>query len=187
MAAAAIIMAAVAVMGQLSQAQQAKNQAKAEENAHLYNEAVARNDSTRALNESTARQLQFRRERSQMLGTQRAAAAQTGTGFGGSTGDVLDRTSTLSELDALNIAYEGEVRSQGFLAQADLENYYARVARSKRPTTFGTLLAAGQAGGQAYFGAVRSLGGAAAGGRSVLTSGGYNGSSLNSYGTVRYG
>lgn len=138
---------AFTVIGALNQGATASANYKAQAQASEYNAAASRNESQRALQESTAAQLAQRRKALQFLGTQRAAAAQAGVGFGGSTGDIMDQSSALSELDALNLAYEGEVKAKGFTAQSDLDTYYANVYRSnaRSATTAG------------YFGAATAL------------------------------
>jgi hypothetical protein len=89
----------MAVMGKISESQQAKKQANAEAQAHEYNAAVSRNNAQAALNQSTAAQLAHRRKVEQVLGKQRAATAQAGLGFTGSAGDILDQSATLAELE----------------------------------------------------------------------------------------
>ncbi len=64
------------------------------------------------------------------MGEQRAATAQSGTGFGGSNADLLDQSATLAELDMLNIAYEGQMRARGHEIQAQGEDYSRGVNRS---------------------------------------------------------
>jgi len=107
---------------------EARNQENAAAMAD-YNAQVSRNQATQALQVSTAEQIAQQRKTRQVMGMQRAATAESGLGFGGTNADLLERTGTLSELDQLNIAYSGAVRSQGFLAQADLDSFNASVAR----------------------------------------------------------
>lgn len=136
---------AFSVVGALSQANTARQNAQAQAKAADYNAQVARNQAYSALQESTSAQLAQRRRSAQLLGTQRAAAAQSGVGMGGSTGDILEQSETLSELDALNLAYEGEMKSRGYLGQADLEAFNASQARrnARSATTAGLINAAG--------------------------------------------
>ena len=93
--------------------------------ASRYNAQVSRDQAQQALGVSTAQQLQLRREARQLAGRQRAAAAQSGVGSGGSTADIMERTETLSELDALNVAYEGALRAHGYSTQAQLDEFNA--------------------------------------------------------------
>lgn len=86
-----------------------------------YNAAVARYMGEQALKASGAEQLALRRGQRQVLGTQRAAIAQAGIGTGGSAADVVAQSTTLAELDAMNLAYEGAARFRAALTQADLD------------------------------------------------------------------
>lgn len=170
------------VLGALSSAGQASANYKAQAQASEYNAAVARNNAQAARQESTAAQIAQQRRGRQILGAQRAATSQSGVGFGGSSGDLLEQSGTFAELDALNLAYEGEVRASGFMAQSDLDSYYARVSKTNASSarTSGYLGAASAlaTGGSRLYGQSRSL----------LTGGaGRPTSALNSYGTVRYG
>ena len=91
--------------------------AKAEE----YNAAIARYMGEQALKASAAEQLTLRRGQRQVLGTQRAAIAQAGIGTGGSAADVVAQSTSLAELDAMNLAYEGAARFKAAMTQADLD------------------------------------------------------------------
>ena len=91
--------------------------AKAEE----YNAGVARYMGEQALKASMAEQLALRRNQRQFQGSQRAAIAQAGIGTGGSAADVVGQSTTLAELDAMNLAYEGAARFRAALTQADLD------------------------------------------------------------------
>lgn len=95
-----------------------------------YNATVQRQNSDAALQQSASEQARQNRHARQVLGQQRAATAQSGTGFGGSNADLLDQSATLAELDMLNIAYEGQVRARGHEIQAQGEDYSAGVNRS---------------------------------------------------------
>lgn len=175
MAVAAIpwIIAGVAAIGALKQAQTESANAKAQAGALDYNAEVARQQASTALSESTAAQLAQRRNANQVMARSRAAAVQAGVGTGGSVGDVLGQSETLAELDALNIAYEGEMRARGFQTQASLDTFNAGIARTN----------AKAAKTQGYFRAISAFGGAAAGSfagasapKSTVTgAGGYSG------------
>jgi hypothetical protein len=122
-----IISTVMSAVGALSQANAASKNAKAQANVARYNAEVSRQQSQTALQVSAAQQEEQRRKNVQILGNQRAAAAQSGLGFGGSNADILDQSATLSELDRLNIAYEGEMRSRGFSTQSTLDTYQSGV------------------------------------------------------------
>lgn len=167
---------AFTVVGALSQANTARQNAQAQSAAADYNAQVARNQAYSALQESTAAQLAQRRRSAQLLGSQRAAVAQSGVGFGGSTKDILEQSETLSELDVLNLAYEGEMKSRGYLGQADLEAFNASQARrNARSATTAGFINAGSA--IASFGARGGFSGVTAP-KTTLTGGSYLGSGL---------
>lgn len=121
-------------MGAISQANSAADNYESQAAVNDYNAAVSRNNSTAALSESAASQAAQRRRAREMLGEQRASTAQSGTGFGGTNADLLERSQTLAELDALNLAYEGDMKSRGYLQQAELETMNAATNRRNAST-----------------------------------------------------
>lgn len=138
------VLMATQVVSAISQGNAAAEREKASAQASLYNAQVSKQQADQALAVSTADQIAQQRRTAQLLGTARASIAQSKTGFGGSNADVLERTSTLSELDQLNVAYEGAMRSRGYMAQAELDQFQARVAQenASRARTAGYLGAA---------------------------------------------
>lgn len=127
LAVAAVVMSAT---GAIQQGNAAAAQYKAQAQANEFNATVSRQQAQTALNESSAAQIAQQRKSAQVLGMQRAASAQAGVGDGGTTADLLDRSQTLSELDQLNLAYEGTMKARGFNTQADLDTYYGQVNRA---------------------------------------------------------
>lgn len=77
-----------------------------------------------------AREEQQRRSNRQFLGTQRAALAQAGIGVDGSAYDIARQSAISAELDALNIRYEGQLRSKGLRDQATVTRFEGRQART---------------------------------------------------------
>jgi hypothetical protein len=130
-----VVATAMQAVGSIAQANAQSSALKSQAAAARYNAEVSRQQSEQSLRVSDAQQRAQDRQRRQVMGNARAAAAQSNTGFGGSTGDVLERTSALSELDQLNLAYDGALRSRGYLAQADLDDYQARVYSQQAKTT----------------------------------------------------
>ena len=92
------------VVGQQNQAKAQANALKGQANIADYNSQVAKINAESVRRSSTSQQLQLRRDTRQQLGRERAFAAQSGTGFGGSNKDLLERSETLAELDALNFS-----------------------------------------------------------------------------------
>lgn len=66
---------------------------------------------------------QQRRESRQLLGSQRAAVAQSGVGFGGSSDAIMRQSSAAAELDALNIRYAGDLERMGILNDIEMMKY----------------------------------------------------------------
>lgn len=138
---------AFGVLGAISQGNTAGDNYEQSAAMNDYNAAVARNQSTSALSESAAAQSAQRRRAREVLGEQRAGIAQSGTGFGGSNADLMEQSQTLAELDALNLAYEGDLKSKGFLEQSKIEGVSAASNRRN----------AGSARTSGYIGAGRAL------------------------------
>lgn len=85
-----------------------------------YSAKVAR-ENARAVGDQTAlREEAIRRESDQLLGAQRAAIAESGTGMGGSNALIMAQDSTLAELDALTERYEGRLKMAEYDRQGDL-------------------------------------------------------------------
>ena len=105
------------------------NAANAENQANMarYNSQVAANQAEQARQVSTAEQLAQQRKARATLGMTSAAIAQSGTGFGGTNKDILDQTQTLSELDQLNLAYDGALKAQGYATQGEIDQFQARI------------------------------------------------------------
>lgn len=120
---------AIQVIGALQGGSQQQAQQEAAARASEYNAAVARQraDSTTAA--YGQREQQQRRAASLQAGQRSAAMAQSGMGTGGSNADLERQSSIMSELDALNIRYEGATRARGLLAQSEMDTYSAASSR----------------------------------------------------------
>lgn len=116
---------AVQAIGAISSGNSQSGAYQSQAAASRYNAQVSRDQAEQALGVSSSQQRQLRREARQLAGRQRAAAAQSGVGFGGSNADMLEKTETLSELDVLNVAYEGALRAHGYSTQAQLDEFNA--------------------------------------------------------------
>jgi hypothetical protein len=129
-----------AIAGAASSARQGQ-QAKvaAEYNAKLDEQQAAASASASYRDEETQR-----RAAGQLKGKQRAAIAASGGGYGGSNGLLMDQSDAAAELDALNIRYGGQLRSQGLLSNAKMTRLQGGNARSQANL---------QAGGQLLRGA----------------------------------
>ncbi|MCE3290296.1 MAG: hypothetical protein K0R83_2308 [Caulobacter sp.] len=81
---------------------------------------VARENARTVGDQSAMRQEAMRRQSDQLLGAQRAAIAESGTGAGGSNGLIATQDATLAELDALTERYEGRLKIAEYDNQAAL-------------------------------------------------------------------
>ena len=70
-----------------------------------------------------------RRSARQVLGAERAGIAQAGVGFGGSSLDVMRRSTANAELDALNIRYAGDLERYGILNKIEMEKYQGEMLK----------------------------------------------------------
>lgn len=118
------------VIGAISDASSRADAYESQAAWNRYNATVQRQNADAALQQSASEQARQNRRARQVMGEQRAATAQSGTGFGGSNLDVLDQSATLAELDMLNVAYEGQMRARGHEIQAQGEDYSRLVNRS---------------------------------------------------------
>lgn len=66
-----------------------------------------------------------RREGRKVMGQQAAGLAQAGVGFSGSALDLTAESARNIEMDALNIRYEGQLKAQGLMADAESQRYKA--------------------------------------------------------------
>lgn len=96
----------------------ADGQASAAQRA--FSSQVARENARAVGDQSAMRQEAMRREVDQTLGAQRAAIAESGTGFGGSNGLIAAQDAALAELDLLTERYEGRLKMTEYDNQADL-------------------------------------------------------------------
>lgn len=127
---------AFSVIGAISDANSRSDAYESQAQWNEYNATIQRQNADASLQQSASEQARQNRRARQVMGEQRAATAQSGTGFGGSNADLLDQSATLAELDMLNIAYEGQMRARGSEIQAQGEDYSAsanrRTARNTR-------------------------------------------------------
>ena len=121
---------AFSVIGAISDANSKSDAYESQAAWNQYNATIQKQNADAALQQSASEQARQNRRARQIMGEQRAATAQSGTGFGGSNADLLDQSATLAELDMLNIAYEGQMRARGYEIQAQGEEYSAEVNRS---------------------------------------------------------
>lgn len=128
-----VIGTAVSAMGAISQGNQQaeamRAQATANAQAQEYNATVARNNATMVSDQANSKEEAQRRHFAQLQGQAVAGVAQSGTGFEGSNYDLLKQNAVNNELDSLTIRYQGQNQANGLIAQAQLDENNATVAR----------------------------------------------------------
>ncbi len=125
-AAAAVVQA----IGSIQQGNASAANYKMQAQAADYNAALSRQQGEGALQESTAAQIAHQRKFRQFAGLQRAGVVESGTGYGGSNADIVERSATLAELDQLTLAYQGTMRARAFNAQGQLDEFGGRILRA---------------------------------------------------------
>jgi hypothetical protein len=154
--------AVVALVGALVQGRQQANELRQQGEIEGYKAKVAAQNAQVAGQQASAEQERLRRESRQVLGAQRAAIAESGTGFSGSNLDIMRQSTTMAELDALNIQYAGEMERRGLLQESTMFQYNKDMLRQKaRSVMRQRWIAAIGAAASAYGGGMG--GGAAAG------------------------
>lgn len=113
---------AVQAVGSIVQGNAANAAAKANA-AALEQQAEAENRAAGAREETQ------RRQNRQFLGAQRAALAQAGIGVEGSAYDIARQSAINAELDALNIRYEGQLRSNKLRNEAKITRFEGKQAK----------------------------------------------------------
>lgn len=100
---------------------------------------LASKNATAAAEQAAQAEDATRRRNRSILARQRAAIAESGIGFGGSSETLQQTSAVQAELDALNIRYEGRMRGLGFQADANIARQ-----RGRNAMTGGALSASGQ-------------------------------------------
>lgn len=122
-------MEALIIAGTAMQAIGAIQQGNAARGAANYNAAMLDQNAATERQQAGAREDAQRRRAAQVLGSQRAAFAQSGGGMGGSAADVMQQSAINAELDALTLRYEGDLRARGMESQAVGERFAGKQAQ----------------------------------------------------------
>lgn len=118
----------------------ALQQGAAAQQAGEYNARIAEQNALLSRQQAASEEQRQRLFAKKEIGSIRAAYGASGV-TGGSSLDVLAESAANAELDALNIRHGGEMRSQGYLAQARLDRMGGENARrSSRWMAASTLL-----------------------------------------------
>lgn len=124
-----------------------------------------------------AKEEEVRRNARRALGAQRAAIAESGTGFGGSNAAIMKQSTANAELDALNVRYAGALERAGILNEVAVHDYNKKSLR----------MAAKSAMRMRWFNAASAFFGGSSVGTQATTapttnSGAYGQGSLNNFG-----
>jgi hypothetical protein len=90
---------------------------------------IARQKGKVAMQQANVNEDAQRRRADMILGAQRAAMGQAGTGLDGTNADLYQQSATNAELDALNIRYGGELGETSAEQQARLDDMQASDAQ----------------------------------------------------------
>lgn len=140
--AAAVGTAAVGIGSSISSADAASEQAKSQQNAFNYNATVANQNSENALAAASANEDAQRRASAVKMGSQVASLTENGVSVtSGSGADLVEQSDINSEMDALNIRYQGKLQSKAYKDQSALEMQQAAAAgnRASNASTAGYL------------------------------------------------
>lgn len=118
-------------------------QGAAQKQAAKYNAKLAEREGKVAANQALAEQQDITRQRRQVAGAQRAAAAGQGRGFTGSALDVVQASETTTELDILSAVYGGQLGIARAKGDRNLAKAQARGAMPGAVFGAGTTLLTG--------------------------------------------
>lgn len=104
---------------------------QAQQNAANYNAQLYNQQASQAMTTVQAQSNQQARQSREVLGQQRAAIAESGIGFSGTGGDLIEDSTANAEFDRQNILYNGLLQSQGYASQAQQSSYEADIAGSQ--------------------------------------------------------
>jgi hypothetical protein len=128
MTALPIIMAVTTAVGAISQANAASATAKSQQQAADYNATIQRQQATLTRQQGAVAEDAHRRRVRSILGQQRAALAESGMGFTGTGGLLLNQSAAAAELDALNMRYETDLKARGLLSDANMTQFEGETA-----------------------------------------------------------
>jgi len=140
--AAAVISIVAAVAGGVMQTVQAKQTARAQEDAANYNAKVAGQQSAIAKDQARYDAEQIRERNRRVISSQRARYAASGITQTGSVLDVKRDSEIQGELEVMNRIYQGDLQAAGSNSQANL----FRMEASQKASSQGLLTAAGAIG-----------------------------------------
>lgn len=128
---------ALVVGGGLSAYSQIRNgygqaqQLQSQSDAANINAQIARQKAQQGSAQAVSQSNQQNDKAQQQIGSQIAQTSESGIGFTGTGGDLLQQSETNAELDRQNILYNGLLQNQATNYQADQDQYQANVYASQ--------------------------------------------------------
>lgn len=108
-----------------------RNQIDAQRDIEQFNiKNQEQNAALKAQQTSAAEEMQ-RREGRRNLASQRAAIAQSGVGFLGSSADIMRQSTAAAELDALNVRYAGDLERMGILNDIEMRKFNDKLLKQR--------------------------------------------------------
>lgn len=147
------------LLGTLSQANAAKSQAQAQEQASLYNAQLAERNATVARQQAQAEAAQHDRESRLRISQAVAQAGGQGLDLTGTVLDLVVDSTAQAERDRQTILYKGELRAMGYDSEAALDRFGAGNARARGESEYGSTLIGGLAKTATLFAPGYSIGG----------------------------
>lgn len=95
-----------------------------------YNAAASRQKAAQAEQQAAEEERRARIQSRKQIGESRAAVGASGVQLEGSPLDAIEESAMNAELDALTIRHQGQVKKQGFLADAQLSEFEGKTART---------------------------------------------------------
>lgn len=135
----------VSAVGQMRKGQQDSSNALAQSQAAAYNAQVASDNAQIAQDQAAEQERRQRIAGEKIVGATQASYSANGLTLTGSAMDVIREAAATSEMDALTIRYQGQLKSRSFEEEAQLETAQSKNARtaSENSTAGGLLGAAG--------------------------------------------
>lgn len=125
-----LVPASISAVGSIAKGQSEKQAANGQAASQNYDAQIADQNAAMSYAQGSQQEETQRRQARQTLGEQRAAIAESGTGFSGSNADVMRQSATNAELDAMNIRYGADVQALGYKNQATSSRFNAKLSKN---------------------------------------------------------
>ena len=139
-------MAAIPIIGMFLNAASSISQGSANydqmtknSDALKFNAATYRVNAENILSQAAQNEATQRRRSAVQLGQARAAVAESGIGFEGTGGQLIEQSVMNAEMDALNIRYAGVLAAKGMESQAKMADYQEQVNSDSKKRLLSTM------------------------------------------------